>query len=83
LLAGVILALAGHSLNNRVALFAGIVTALAGLFFGFDLFVEMILRSSWVDLAIFGASAITLGSILDRHGASLKLRLKKLIKLAL
>ena len=82
LIVGVVLAMAGHSLKNRVAMFAGTVTVLAGLFLGFDFFVEMILRSSWVDLAIFGASAITLGSILDRHGASLKLRLKKLLKLA-
>ena len=77
LVAGTVMALAGHSFKHRVAFFAGVVTACAGVVFGFGEFVEMILRSSWVDLAIFGASAIALGSILDRHGASLKLRLGK------
>ena len=77
IVAGLVMALIGHGIKDRFALFAGCVTAFAGLAFGFNEFVEMIMRSSWVDLAIFGASAIILGSLLDRHGASLKLRLSK------
>ena len=71
------MALAGHSFKHRTAFFAGVVTACAGVLFGVSGFVEMILHSSWVDLAIFGASAIALGSLLDRHGAALKLRFGK------
>lgn len=77
LVAGIVMALAGHSFKHRTAFFAGVVTASAGVVFGLGEFVEMILHSSWVDLAIFGASAIALGSLLDRHGASLKLRMGK------
>ena len=44
---------------------------------GFDEIVRLIITSSWIDLAIFGASAIALGSIVDRHGIAIKLRLVK------
>ena len=77
LAAGATLALAGHGFQDRVALVAGCLAAIAGIVFGFGEFIEMILRSSWIDLAIFGACAIALGSVLDRHGTSLKLRLEK------
>ncbi len=77
LMAGIVLVVAGHTFKDRIALFAGVVTSFAGVAFGFSEFVQMILHSSWVDLAIFGASAIALGSLLDRHGAALKLRFGK------
>ena len=37
----------------------------------------MVLQSSWIDLAIFGAGAIALGSVIDRHGVVIKMRLVK------
>jgi hypothetical protein len=77
LTAGVVLVLWGASGRKPVAMFSGIVTILAGAFLGFDAVVQLIVTSSWIDLAIFGAGAIALGSVLDRHGVVIKLRLDK------
>ena len=77
LLAGVLLLLWGLSGRKPVTSFAGVVTMVAAFFFGFDEIVQLIIKSSWIDLAIFGASAIALGSLLDRHGIVIKLRLQQ------
>ena len=77
MMAGVMLLLWGVSGRKPVAMFSGIVTMLAGVVFGFDEIVQLIVTSSWIDLAIFGASAIALGSLVDRHGVVIKLRLDK------
>lgn len=75
LVAGAILLLAGISLRSPVASFSGIVTLLAGVLFGFEEILRLIVSSGWIELAIFGACAITLASVLDRHGVAIKLRL--------
>jgi hypothetical protein len=77
LTAGVMLVLWGAAGKKPVAMFGGIVTSLAGAGFGFDAIVQLVMSSSWIDLAIFGASAIALGSVVDRHGVVIKLRLDK------
>ncbi len=77
LLAGATLMLAGMAFRSRTATVAGSFTVLAGGVFGFEEIVKLVVTSSWVDLAIFGACAIALGSVLDRHGVPLKLRLTK------
>ena len=75
LAAGVSLLLWGASDRKLVTIIAGLVTMGAGALFGFDAILQLIMSSSWIDLAIFGASAIALGSIVDRHGVAIKLRL--------
>ncbi len=75
--AGLILIFFGFGLRERAVLIAGCVTAAAGIFFGIESFVDAILSSSWIDLAIFGASSIAVGSVLDRHGATIKIKLGK------
>lgn len=75
--AGAVLLLMGVSIRSRIAATFGVLTLVAGALFGFDPLVELVLDSSWIDLAIFGAVAITLGSVLDRHGVVIKLRLVK------
>ena len=73
--AGVLMLLwgaAGKQLGNVIA---GAVTAAVGILFGLDAIVALVIGSSWIDLALFGASAIAMGSILDRHGVAIKLRL--------
>jgi hypothetical protein len=75
LAAGSILMLAGLSMRSHVAAFAGIVTLFVATIFGFESVWELVMTSSWVDLAVFGACAITLGSIVDRHGVVIKLHL--------
>ena len=71
--AGTLLLLAGAALRDRVAFLFGVLTALTGLFLGFDDLLELVLHSNWIELALMGAAAITLASVLDRHGAALKL----------
>jgi hypothetical protein len=77
LFAGAMLLLWGLASGRHVTVFAGAITMFASFFFGFDEVVQLILKSSWIDLAIFGASAIALGSLVDRHGIVIKLRLIK------
>ena len=77
IVAGVILLLWGLAARKPFASFAGAVTLFAGAWLGFDEIVRLIMTSSWIDLAIFGASAIALGSVLDRHGVAIRLRLVK------
>ena len=75
LIAGGLMILSGVALRNRTATISGILIAVASLLFGFEALLSLVLDSSWVDLAIFGACAITLGSVLDRHGVAINLRL--------
>jgi hypothetical protein len=75
LLAGGLMLMTGLALRNRTVSVAGVVTIFASIIFGLDLLLALILNSSWVDLAIFGACAIALGSVLDRHGVAINLRL--------
>jgi hypothetical protein len=71
------LVLWGAAGRKPIAVFCGVVTSAAGIAFGFDDIVQLVIRSSWIDLAIFGASAIALGSVVDRHGIAIKLRVHK------
>jgi uncharacterized membrane protein YecN with MAPEG domain len=73
--AGVALLLWGASGRRLLPILAGLLTLGGGVMFGFDAIVQLVITSSWIDLAIFGASAIALGSILDRHGMAIKLRI--------
>ena len=73
LAAGVMLGLAGSWLNSRSAMIAGMLTMLAAATLGFDEFVDLVTASNWITLAIIGAAAIALGSLLERHGVAIKL----------
>jgi len=75
--AGTTLLLWGAAARRLMTIIAGLVTLGAGGLFGFEAIVQLIITSSWIDLAIFGATAIALGSIIDRHGVAMKLRLTK------
>jgi len=75
LVAGLIMVLVGYALKDRLAIIAGSATLFAGAVFGFDDVMALVLQSGWIELAVFGALLIATGSVLDRHGASLKLRL--------
>jgi hypothetical protein len=75
--AGTLLLLWGAGGRQLSTTIAGAVTLGAGALLGFDPLVQLIITSSWIDLALFGAGAIVLGSILDRHGVAIKLRLAR------
>jgi hypothetical protein len=77
MLAGVTLLLWGLAGRKPFATIAGIVTVIAAFKFGAIDILQLIVNSSWIDLAIFGATAITLGSVIDRHGVAIKLRMTK------
>ncbi len=71
--AGVMLGLAGSWLHSRSAMVAGVLTMLAAASLGFDAFVGLVVASNWITLAVIGATAIALGSLLERHGVAIKL----------
>ena len=77
LAAGAILLMVGLSARSHTAVFGGITTLIIGTIFGLEDIWKLVLASSWIDLAIFGACAIVLGSIVDRHGVVIKLHLVK------
>lgn len=76
-LLGACLALAGHGGRDGVALFAGYAMGLGGAVLGFGELVALFRRADWVDLALLGGGAIAVGSLLDRHGAALRLRAER------
>jgi hypothetical protein len=80
--AGVSLLLFGAAYSKPFTTIAGLVTLGAGIVFGHDAILQLIVNSSWIDLAIFGAGAIALGSVLDRHGIAIKLRLTHWMEVA-
>jgi len=75
--AGGLMLLAGVMLRYRTAAAAGSLTIVAGALFGYETLLVFVFNSSWIDLAVFGAGAIALGSVLDRHGVAMKLRFVK------
>ncbi len=77
IIGGVAMLLAGTTLKRISAVFAGVIMLLAGVVFGIEPIVDLVVRSNWIDLAVFGAAAIALGSLLDRHGVAIRLRLTK------
>lgn len=77
LVVGGLLLMSGVALRHRISSLAGISTVVASGFLGFEALFTLVLTSSWIDLAIFGACAITLGSVLDRHGVAINLYLAR------
>ncbi len=75
--AGTLLLVWGAGGRQLGTIIAGLITLGAGALFGFNDLVQLIITSSWIDLALFGAGAIVLGSILDRHGVAIKLRVTR------
>lgn len=64
-------------LRNVLAGLVGLHVLGAGVVLGFDPILTLVLNSSWITLAICGAAAIVAGSLLERHGAAVKLGVDK------
>ena len=75
MVAGGLMLFVGAAQRNRTATIAGAITVFAGVVFGFEPILELIVASNWVELAIFGACAIAMGSVLERHGITINVRL--------
>ena len=72
---GVLLLIWGSHASRPLAVVAGLIATAAGALFGIDAIVELVVTSNWIGLATFGAAAIAAGSVLDRHGAAIRLKL--------
>ncbi len=70
---GLALVLSGSWLSNKGAVISGLLTILSAVWFGSDPVVHLVRDASWVTLAVIGASAIALGSLLERHGVAMKI----------
>lgn len=77
LVAGGSLVAASRWTGSRSALACGGITIATGLLFGLEPLFRLVMTSQWYALAVTGALTIALGSVLDRHGAALKLRTKR------
>ncbi len=82
LVAGIGVLIAGYVLRRSFVLILGAITFLTGFGKQFYETIQLIDLTSWGSLAIIGTSAIIIASVLDRHGATLKLRATHWLKLA-
>ena len=76
-LAGVASIVIGREYSSRAAMVIGGLTVLAGAAQQMVDAVDLINFSSWITLAITGASIIVAASIIERHGAVIKLKWQK------
>ncbi len=78
-LAGFTLVLSGTWLSNKGTVVAGIMTLASAAWFGFAPVAQLVIDANWLTLAVIGALAIALGSVLERHGVAMKLALVRWI----
>ncbi len=74
LLAGIAVMVYGYSVQQRLIFGLGLLTLLVGLGHQVTYAIEMFDLGSWGSLALLGIIAIVTGSMLERHGADIKLR---------
>lgn len=74
LVAGIGILMAGYVIRRRLILVLGVITLLIGLVYQLHEAIQLVDLTSWGSLAIIGTTAIVIASVLDRHGATLKLR---------
>lgn len=74
----VIWSICGYAISSKTMTFGGIVIAAFLLITEFITLLSAIDLSNWMTLSILGGSTIVIASILDRHGAALKERVKVL-----
>lgn len=74
LVAAAVLMLLGTSVLGRSGIAFGALIGLTTLWLGFDAVLDVVSSANWITWAVLGASAILLGSVIERHGAALRLR---------
>ncbi len=74
LLSGIAVMVYGYSVQQRLIFGLGLITLLVGLGHQVTFAIEMFDLGSWGSLALLGIIAIVTGSMLERHGADIKLR---------
>lgn len=79
---GVAVIVMGYISKSRlITMFGFITTAVAMIYDLFEIYA-MIDLFSWTSLAITGVSAIVIGSIIERHGVTIKVKIDKLLQRA-
>ena len=77
IVAGAAMLFAGRALRNGFIVFMAAITLIAGVLAGAGEAIEFIGEAGWIELAVFGAVAIAVGSVIERHGAALRLRFER------
>lgn len=78
LAAGLSIAAMGRAFASRGLMNSGICMVAVGLFCELRRIMDYVDFSHWLTLAILGASAIIIASVIERHGAVLKLKWQQL-----
>lgn len=77
LLTGMGVLVCGYLMEQRLVFSMGLVMSIAGLGFQLQYAITAFDLGSWGSLAALGVVAILTGSVIERHGAQLKLRLSQ------
>ncbi|MEO1575573.1 MAG: hypothetical protein AAFU65_11515, partial [Pseudomonadota bacterium] len=80
LIAAVALMLLGTCVLGGSGLVFGALVALASLWLGFDPVLDVVRSANWITWAVLGAAAILLGSVIERHGAALRLKTEQWLR---
>lgn len=77
---GLIVVMMGHWISQRFIVALGITTSLLGLVNVLYGLLENVDFLNWTSLAILGALAIIIGSVVERHGLVIRQRIKESLK---
>jgi len=79
-LVGLVVVMMGHWISQRFIVALGITTGLLGLVNVLYGLLENVDFLNWTSLAILGAMAIIIGSVVERHGLEIRQRIKSGLK---
>jgi hypothetical protein len=82
LLAGMFVMAIGYFNNSKAVTFFGLSTTIVATIYDISHIFEIIDLFSWSSLATIGISAIIIGSVIERHGVAIKLRIDNAFKKA-
>ena len=74
LIAGAALMLYAWKYNYRTFMLFGAVLIVMAVRYQLEGLIEILFNHSWISLAVIGSSTIVLASVIERHGASLKMK---------
>ena len=77
LLAGVALVLAGRWFAHTGSVVFGGLTLLCAMSVGYRPLIDLAQNANWIAMALVGAAAIGLGSLIERHGVALRLNIER------
>ena len=75
-LVGLVVVMMGYWISQRFIVALGVTTSLLGLVNVLYVLLENVDLLNWTNLAILGALAIIIGSVVERHGIAIRQRIK-------